>query len=140
MSVRMALAKLCACTCGGALIGGGAVHVAESAKTRQVYATKQTKRVVRKVATVRRPVSRVRRVVTQTLAACPPAVVTVTSQGAPIPLPPVSYAGLGSSGEMPIVSGGSGGGGLAVIGGSGGFSGGGGFFGGGFGGGGGGHK
>ena len=29
MSVRMALAKLCACACGGAIIGGGAVHVAE---------------------------------------------------------------------------------------------------------------
>ena len=27
MSVRMALAKLCACTCGGAVIGGGAVVV-----------------------------------------------------------------------------------------------------------------
>lgn len=29
MSVRMALAKLCACACGGAVVGGGAVHVAE---------------------------------------------------------------------------------------------------------------
>jgi hypothetical protein len=29
MSVRMALAKLCACTCGGALIGGGAVQIAD---------------------------------------------------------------------------------------------------------------
>ena len=29
MSVRMAMAKLCACACGGAIIGGGAVKVAD---------------------------------------------------------------------------------------------------------------
>src|SRR3546814_17401248 len=29
MSVRIALAKLCACAAGGALLGGGAVHLAE---------------------------------------------------------------------------------------------------------------
>ena len=40
MSVRMALAKLCACACGGAVIGGGAVHVAESAPARHVYVKK----------------------------------------------------------------------------------------------------
>src|SRR3954463_12917282 len=34
MSVRMALAKLCACTCGGAIIGGGAVHVTEHPPAR----------------------------------------------------------------------------------------------------------
>ena len=34
MSVRMALAKLCACTCGGAIIGGGAVHVCENPPER----------------------------------------------------------------------------------------------------------
>src|SRR5690349_17319218 len=34
MSVRMALAKLCACTCGGAIVGGGAVHVAENPPPR----------------------------------------------------------------------------------------------------------
>ena len=28
MSVKMALAKLCACTCGGAIIGGGAIGAA----------------------------------------------------------------------------------------------------------------
>ena len=33
MSVRM-IAKLCACTCGGAVIGGGAVHVAENPAAR----------------------------------------------------------------------------------------------------------
>ena len=110
MSVRMALAKLCACTCGGALVGGGAVHVAEQTQTRQVYQQKQAKRVVHRTKVAARPVSRVRRVVTRTRATCPPAVVTVTSQGAPIPLPP-SFAG--SSGEMPMVSGGGGGGAAA---------------------------
>src|SRR5882757_9284527 len=116
MSVRMALAKLCACTCGGAIVGGGAVHVADVTQTRHVYAQKVTKRVVRRT-TVARQGSKIRRVVTQTRAACPPAVVTVTSQGAPIPLPP---AFAGSGGE---VSGG-GGGAAAVVGGSGGFGGG----------------
>src|SRR3546814_20333534 len=29
MSVRIALAKLCACAAGGALLGGGAAHLAE---------------------------------------------------------------------------------------------------------------
>ena len=43
MSVRMALAKLCACACGGALLGGGAVHVTERAQTKRVYATKVAK-------------------------------------------------------------------------------------------------
>ena len=84
MSVRMALAKLCACACGGAVIGGGAVHVTESAQPRHAY-VKKTKRVV--YSSVKRPAKRVRRVVTQTRAACPPAIVTVTSQGIPVPLP-----------------------------------------------------
>ena len=43
MSVRMALAKLCACTCGGAIIGGGAVHVAENARPAVVHSSKSTK-------------------------------------------------------------------------------------------------
>ena len=42
MSVRMALAKLSACAAGGALLGGGAVHVAEQ-PARQVQYVKQVK-------------------------------------------------------------------------------------------------
>jgi hypothetical protein len=34
MSVRMALAKLCACTVGGAIIGGGAVQMAANPPAR----------------------------------------------------------------------------------------------------------
>ena len=41
MSVRMALAKLCACTCGGALIGGGAMQVADAPAAAQVYKVKK---------------------------------------------------------------------------------------------------
>ena len=41
MSVRMALAKLSACAAGGAVIGGGAVHIAESPKRPAI--TQQTK-------------------------------------------------------------------------------------------------
>src|SRR3546814_11419791 len=34
MSVRMALAKLCACTCGGAIIGSGAMQITDVPKAR----------------------------------------------------------------------------------------------------------
>jgi|GEM_PF-5484433 len=37
MSVRMALTKLCACACGGALIGGGAMHVTDHANHAAHY-------------------------------------------------------------------------------------------------------
>src|SRR3546814_7870410 len=36
MSVRMALAKLCACTCGGAIIGSGAMKITDVPATAQV--------------------------------------------------------------------------------------------------------
>ena len=42
MSVRMALAKLCACTCGGAIIGGGAVHAVENPPSRPAMVHHQT--------------------------------------------------------------------------------------------------
>ena len=41
MSVRMALAKLCACTCGGAIIGGGAVQVGADAPGPAAYSQVQ---------------------------------------------------------------------------------------------------
>ena len=58
MSVRMALAKLCACACGGAMIGGGGVYVTERvSKPRVVHQqTVVKKRVVRRV--VRKPAQR----------------------------------------------------------------------------------
>src|SRR4029434_7025795 len=59
MSVRMALAKLCACTVGGAIVGGGAVHVSETPPPRPAI-VKQDKRPL-----VRRPVTR--RVVRRTV-------------------------------------------------------------------------
>ena len=42
MSVRLALAKLSACAVGGAMIGGGAVHVAEQPRARAAV-VKQSK-------------------------------------------------------------------------------------------------
>ena len=48
MSVRMALAQLCAAACGGALIGGGAVHVAATPRPEGVMATKGKKTVAKK--------------------------------------------------------------------------------------------
>src|SRR4051812_26191147 len=100
MSVRMALAKLCACACGGAIVGGGAVHVADQVETRRVVAQVKKQTVQR---SYRRPVRRmIWRTVTTTRAAQGTQVVIVTPQGAPIPLPPPSYGG--SGGEMPIVS------------------------------------
>lgn len=52
MSVRMALAKLCACACGGAIVGGGAVHVADGSRARSGYTYKTTKRIVRRTTAV----------------------------------------------------------------------------------------
>src|SRR3546814_1790235 len=67
MSVRMALAKLCACTCGGAIIGSGAMQITDVPKARaQVQSCSPCvakKKVVRKRHAAR-TVKRVRRVVT----------------------------------------------------------------------------
>ena len=105
MSVRMALAKLCACACGGAIIGGGAVHVAERPK-RTIQAKTMTKRVVpRQIGAVARP--RIRRVVTTRTTACAPAMVTVANA----PPVPVGFAdpfvgGAGSPTAVPVNNGG----------------------------------
>ena len=121
----MALAKLCACACGGAVIGGGAVHVAESAQNREITKRAITKRAITKRAAPRPAPRRVvTRVVTRTTNVCPPTVVTVASQAAPVPLPP-AFAGA----DMPPMTGGGGfGGGPVLVGGTGGGGIGGGFF------------
>lgn len=69
MSVRMALAKLCACTCGGAIIGSGAMQIADVPAARAQSAKPCTpcggaKKVVRKRHAAKKPVKRIRRVVT----------------------------------------------------------------------------
>ena len=88
MSVKMALAKLCACACGGAVIGGGAVHVAESSQHREITKRAITKRVITKrVAARPAPRRIVKRIVTRTKTVCAPTVVTVASQADPVPLP-----------------------------------------------------
>ena len=69
MSVRMALAKLCACACGGAVIGGGAVHVAEGARSGYTQSVKKKTRYVRRV--VQRPVKRITTTTTTTTTARP---------------------------------------------------------------------
>src|SRR3546814_2704682 len=117
MSVRMALAKLCACACGGAIIGGGAVHIAESPRPAHLTKIKSIKHAPKEQAA-----ERIRRTVTTT--ACAPGLVTIATQAAPIPLPPVQPA---MPAEFPVTS--SGGGVPVVIGGSGGWGGSGGFFG-----------
>src|SRR3546814_21068612 len=49
MSVRMALAKLCACTCGGAIIGSGAMQITDVPKARgQVQSCRSEERRVGK--------------------------------------------------------------------------------------------
>jgi len=74
MSVRMALAKLSACAAGCAIIGGGAVHVAEtpakdvqfrSVKMVKGEKVKPVKRVIR-TAAAPRTVKRVRKIVKKT--------------------------------------------------------------------------
>ena len=131
MSVRMALAKLCACTCGGAIIGGGAVHVAENPPQRPSFvkrakAANMVKQAPRRYARVK-AMKRHKRVRTACVVKTPGTTTTtrtITYPGSsmPIPLPP-----------LPPMAGSTGGGGVTVIGGSGGFGGG---FGGGGGGGG----
>ncbi|MBU1258982.1 MAG: hypothetical protein KJ549_10930, partial [Alphaproteobacteria bacterium] len=96
----MALAKLCACTCGGAIIGGGAVHVAENARPAVVHSSKSTKAAAPRK---RYAVRTVKRKVVRTVKTSTPRTVTVVTQQAPIPLPaPMPMA------EMPVMSGGGG--------------------------------
>ena len=95
MSVRMALAKLCACTCGGAIIGSGAMQIADVPKARaqtvQSCSPCAGKKVVRKRHAARKPVKRVRRVVTtkRIIRTATPQTQVVTQT---IPLPPIPYA------------------------------------------------
>src|SRR5688572_3096179 len=122
MSVRMALAKLSAFAASGALIGGGAVHVAEAPAAQVRYAkhAKQAKPARRPVVRAApRKTHRIRRVVERTTTCAP-------QEAAPVPLP-APYI------PPPPMMSSSGGGGPVVIGGGpiGGF--GGGFFGGFFG-------
>src|SRR3546814_12727905 len=73
MSVRMALAKLCACACGGAIIGGGAVHIAESPRPAHLTKIKSIKHAPKEQAA-----ERIRRTVTTTAFA--PGPVTIAPQ------------------------------------------------------------
>ena len=133
MSVRMALVKLAAFAAGGAVLGGGAVHVAEAPAAQTTY-VKHAKRVV--TAPVRHHASRkaprlataaprktrkIRRVVTRSYSCAQPqqqmAMVPMLPQLPQQPMPE------GGSGGQTVIVGGSGGGGF-----------GGGFFGGFFGG------
>ena len=98
MSVRMALAKLCACTCGGAIIGGGAVHVAENPPSRPSFvkrakAANLVKQAPRRYARVK-AMKRYKRVRTACVVKTPGTTTTtrtITYPGSamPIPLPPL---------------------------------------------------
>src|SRR3546814_10400298 len=112
MSVRIALAKLCACAAGGALLGGGAVHLAE----QQHPIVRPTDKVVRqhvgsdaldasladaspsKLKVRHRPtklvskdkvVHRSKTVPRPPVAECPPATVKAMNPPAPVPLHPL---------------------------------------------------
>jgi len=98
MSVKMALAKLCACACGGAVLGGGAVHVVEKPRPAVVQSTKG-KSV--KLASAK-PIVRHRPAIAA--APCAPSVITTTVQPAPVPLPPMPLPVQ----EIPSTSGSSG--------------------------------
>src|SRR4051812_17788560 len=108
MSVRMALAKLCACTCGGAIIGGGAMHVAENPPSRPAL-VRHAKGAPVRYAKVK-PVKRVRRV---TRTACvvtrPASTVTTRTYAYPAPLPPPPEVVAVGGGGTPVIIGGSGG-------------------------------
>src|SRR5438067_7488225 len=123
MSVRMALAKLCACAAGGAVLGGSAVHVVDHPRPRPaiVHHSKGGGKLIRAYAKAR-TVYRTRRVAH---AACVvrPAERTVTTRTYAMPAPMPAPVEMASSAGVPaiVVGGGSGGGGF-----------GGGFFSGGF--------
>lgn len=131
MSIRMALAKLSAVAATGAIVGGGATHIAEPSAKNKGY-VKQLKQVKAKPVkrTVQRAqprtVKRMRKIVkTETNRVCAP-----TEALMAVPLPPPVIP------QPPVLAGG--GGAPVVIGGGPVGFGGGGFFGGFFGGGGGG--
>ncbi|MFY8194966.1 MAG: PEP-CTERM sorting domain-containing protein, partial [Novosphingobium sp.] len=87
MSVRMALAKLAAAAAGGAMLGGGAVHVSEAPSKGEIHhvkpvKVKKAKRVIAR-APAKRQIHRARRVVTTTTTrTCEPA-----QQMAMVPVP-----------------------------------------------------
>ena len=128
----MALTKLAAFAAGGAVIGGGAVHVAEAPASKVTYVkhAKQAAAPVRHHAVKRvaqsqpRKVKRVRRVVTRTYSCAQPEQPQMAMMPAYAPQLPAQPMPESGGGSAPV-----------IIGGSGGFGFGGGFFGGFFGGG-----
>ncbi len=125
MSVRMAAAKLCACVCGGAVVGGGAVHLADRAQPRPHGVHKRVARPSPVVA-ARNPAlggTHIRRAAATSCATTQPLVAPASEQGVPLPIA-TPYTGPASFST-------AGAGAPAVIGGNGGF-GGGGFLSGGF--------
>ena len=137
MSVKMALAKLCACACGGAVMGGGAMHVAQQptvqhAKVHKAKSKPKARKHLyakRSAVKPRRLVKRIRRVGTQYACAAggmgrmggATTTTTVTrsagSRGGgaiATPLPPMgpvdaAYAQSQGGSGYPVVVGGSGG-------------------------------
>jgi len=77
MSVRMALAKLCACACGGAVVGAGAMHVAESPKVHHRIKVKTQPRAY--AAPKVRARAKPRQIAKAVATNCVPAAVTVTA-------------------------------------------------------------
>jgi len=127
MSVRMALSKLCACACGGALIGGGAMHATDhsghgahtahygssyngGARHHAVLAHGYSHARLVRVADGHHAVRRIKRTVTTTTTqmACAPQRMMVASRGyAPDYPDPGRETGMGN--------GGSGGGGICAV-------------------------
>ena len=115
MSVRTAIVKLAATAAGGALLGGGAVHVAESPKTTNPQYVKHAKvsPVAKRAAPHRahrvipqRQVKRIRRVITRTTTCEPAPQMAMAAIPMLPPLPPQT----GGGGGGPVVIGGGWGG------------------------------
>ena len=133
MSVRMALAKLSAFAAGGAIIGGGAVHVAEAPASqvqyvkhakpaKRVAVAKPAKRKIARVAAAQPKMRKIRRVITKSYSCEAPAPQMAMAVPYMPQLPPQPMPESGGGGQT------------IVVGGSGGMGFGGGFFGGFFGG------
>ena len=108
MSVRMALAKLSAFAAGGAIIGGGAVHVAEAPASqvqyvkhakpaKRVAVAKPVKRKITRVAAAQPRARKIRRVITKSYSceAPPPAMAMA------VPFMPRRSAGMEKSALKP---------------------------------------
>lgn len=108
MSVRMALAKLCACVCGGAIVGGGTVHIVERAPSRGSVVHRKIRPVAHLRTTAAGPGrqrvgGRVRPLVATDCAITPTPLALMSAQGSPVAVSPQYVASSFTGGGTPLL-------------------------------------